>query len=390
MDEQKLRAWWFFRQGLTTIRGSSAEILARTGWARSVGGANPYLTLFARGGLGARQIEADLKNNLIFESPSARGCTYYVPAAHVRLALSLAKKVHEPISSAERALGITEAEIDKLANLALQALGEKELAPEELKPLLGDAVRNFGEEGKKRGVTTDLPGALMRLQVRGQIRRVSTNDRLDNQKFRYVRWDQEGNLMDHDDALAALANLYWDWIGPASLKNFQWFTSCSGKAATIATKDLDLVPVGDDLLIKREHLAEFDAFSAPTKPHYALVSSLDGMALLRRDSVALIDAADQTKKIFTSKGEQTASGLMDLPANPILDRGRVIGWWEFDPEGTGKICWRMFGDVPAGVSECIERTEAMIRDDLGDCRSFSLDSPASRRPLLDWLSGKLN
>src|SRR5207248_8017828 len=53
MDETKLRAWWFCRQGLDgSLKGKRpADILERAGWARSVGGAGPYLTLFARGGV---------------------------------------------------------------------------------------------------------------------------------------------------------------------------------------------------------------------------------------------------------------------------------------------------------------------------------------------------
>ena len=44
------RAWWAHRQGLDgSLAGASPEsVLARSGWARSVAGAGPYLTLFAR------------------------------------------------------------------------------------------------------------------------------------------------------------------------------------------------------------------------------------------------------------------------------------------------------------------------------------------------------
>ncbi len=50
MDTGRLRAWWSFRQGLDgRLNGKSpAEVLAETGWARSVGGAGPYLTQVRR------------------------------------------------------------------------------------------------------------------------------------------------------------------------------------------------------------------------------------------------------------------------------------------------------------------------------------------------------
>src|SRR5882762_12042989 len=62
MDQSKLRAWWSHRQGLDgSLEGkSAAEVLARVGWARSVGGVGPYLTLFSRGGLSRENVDADV------------------------------------------------------------------------------------------------------------------------------------------------------------------------------------------------------------------------------------------------------------------------------------------------------------------------------------------
>jgi hypothetical protein len=73
------------------------------------------------------------------------------------------------------------------------------------------------------------------------------------------------------------------------------------------------------------------------------------------------------------------SGLNDLPSHAILDRGRIVGLWEYDPEAGG-IVWASFGIDDAALREAVARTEAFVRDDLGDARSFSLDSPASRAP----------
>ena len=77
MDHDKLRAWWSHRQGLDgSLSGASAaEVLERSGWARSVGGVGPYLTLFARAQIGREAAEAAVKNLEIHELPAARGCT---------------------------------------------------------------------------------------------------------------------------------------------------------------------------------------------------------------------------------------------------------------------------------------------------------------------------
>src|SRR5258708_30168064 len=86
----KLRAWRWRKQGLDgSLAGqTAAEVLARTGWARSVGGAAPYLTLFARAGLRRAEVDAAVAKLEIHELPCARGCTYVVPAVDYPLALA--------------------------------------------------------------------------------------------------------------------------------------------------------------------------------------------------------------------------------------------------------------------------------------------------------------
>src|SRR5260370_39403290 len=89
MDEAKLRAWWSHRQGLdgTLEAKPAAEVLERTGWARSGGGVGPYLTLFARAGTSREAVDASVAKLEIHELPSARGCTYVLPASDFALGL---------------------------------------------------------------------------------------------------------------------------------------------------------------------------------------------------------------------------------------------------------------------------------------------------------------
>ena len=77
LTPELLRAWAWHRQGLDgTLEGRTPqEVLAAAGWARSVGGANPYLTLFARAGIRRGQVDADVPELRIHELPTARGCT---------------------------------------------------------------------------------------------------------------------------------------------------------------------------------------------------------------------------------------------------------------------------------------------------------------------------
>lgn len=76
--------------------------------------------------------------------------------------------------------------------------------------------------------------------------------------------------------------------------------------------------------------------------------------------------------------------LSDLYSNAILDRGAIIGLWEYDPEGSKLVCCT-FTRPDKSLREQIAVTEEFVRNQLGDARSFSLDSPKSRIPRIQAL-----
>ena len=117
----------------------------------------------------------------------------------------------------------------------------------------------------------------------------------------------------------------------------------------------------------------------PAKPQYALVGSIDSVSLLRRDLPSLLDGADAKRQVMGAKGMCAFGGLADLPSHAILDRGRVIGLWEYDAD-SASIAWCAFVKKDKALEAAVARTEGFVRDELGDARSFSLDSPKSRAP----------
>ena len=78
IGESKLRAWWSHRQGLdTSLNNESArEVLRRTGWARSVGGVGPYLTIFARNGDGREDVDRTAASLEIRELPKCASAAH--------------------------------------------------------------------------------------------------------------------------------------------------------------------------------------------------------------------------------------------------------------------------------------------------------------------------
>ena len=383
MDIAKLRAWWAHRQGLDgSLAGATpAEVLERAGWARSVGGANPYLTLFARAGTSRSIAEAAHASLSIHELPSARGCTYVLPADDFALALTVGQEFGAEAAMAKKFLAVTDDEVDKLCQAVLDALSDSDKDPAALRSELGDAVRSLGDAGKKRGLTTTLPLALGKLQSLGLIRRVPVEGRLDTQRYSYTRWDDgpfAGGMqaVTLEDPSVQLARRYFSWIGPAKLEHFRWFSGLGVGATKAALEPLDLVDLGDGWLIAPPDRDDFEAFEVPSTPQYALIAGLDSLVLLRRDAASLVDAPIGGNKRDVAGA---ALGSPDLENNAIVDRGRIIGLWEYDT-ASQSIVWVTSEPADEDLRAAVMRTEAFIRDELGDARSMSLDSPKAREP----------
>ena len=132
--------------------------------------------------------------------------------------------------------------------------------------------------------------------------------------------------------------------------------------------------------------ADREALEAKAKPdqRVALVSSLDALFLLRRSITAYLDPQDVAREIRGEKQLYQLGGITDLMFNAILRGGRLIGLWEYDP-ATEAIAWMSFVKKDPAMEQAVAATREMICGELGDARSFSLDSPKSRQPRIDWL-----
>ena len=389
----QLRAWWAHRQGLDgSLDGASpADVLARAGWARSVGGVGPYLTLFSRAGTSRAAADAAVAKLAIHELPAARACTYVVPADDFALALALAEAMGDQEMKVALKLGVTEREIDKLCTAVLDAVDKTPRSPDEIRAATGDASRSLGDAGKKKGMSSTLPIALGRLQRAGELRRVPVNGRLDQQRYSYVRWTpnpRKRSPFDATQAYTALAGRFFRWAGPATVAEWQWYSGLGVKASAAILAPLGLVtaPGTSDRLLFPDDAEALRTFKGPKGAQYALVSSLDPLVATRRNLASHLDDADVARQVVNDKLPVSLGSLSDLPSDAIVDRGRVIGLWEFDPEKE-QVVWATFdGARPPALRAVVTRTETYVRDELGDARSFSLDSPNSRKPRLQALA----
>ena len=118
-------------------------------------------------------------------------------------------------------------------------------------------------------------------------------------------------------------------------------------------------------------------FKPPKEARYSLLGSIDSLFL--RDFKETLDAKDLERKVRVDSGMKAIEALTDMPSHAIVDRGRLVGLWEYDP-ATESIAWLAFVKKDKALQEAVTRTENFVRDQLGDARSFSLDSPKSRAP----------
>ena len=385
MDTATQRAWSWHKQGLDgQLTGStSAEIFTKSGWARSVGGANPYLTLFSRAGIRRDAADADVAAVRIHELPTARGCTYVLGADDFAWGLTLGRAAAESTVKILDKLGVDRQEVDELEakTLALlqdaAATGHGALDPKQLRDSLGDAVRSLGGEGKKKGASTTLPAVLGLLQADGRIRRVPVNGRLDQQRYAYTAWGLAPAPQTPEQARATLMGRYLGWTGGATLKQTQWFTAftvAQTKAALAAAQAVEV----DGLWMLHADVDARENYTAPREEQIQLLAGTDALFLLRRNAASYFAQDDQDRQLLT----QQLALQADLPDHPIVDRGRIIGLWQYDP-GNERIAHWLFNGPTKAVTHRIKAVEAFIREDLGDFRSFSLDSPSSRQKRID-------
>lgn len=387
----KLRAYLTHRQGLLEFNKlSNHDVLKQFGWARSVGGHNAYMTLFARNQSSKEQTEADAKASNIYEFASARGCTYFLPSDDFQVGIKCGQGFNDAssIRTAKNKLGFTDENLVELKAGIVSALKNGALDTNGLKKELGDLVINFGELGKKVGQTTSLSLGLLSLQAEAQIRRVPKGWALEAQTYLYELF-KDGPVVDDsyskDQAYQDLAERFWQWNGMASLEHFQWFSGLGVGASKAATGHLNLVPVeGTNLLIHEDDVDEYRRFEVPSKPIYRLISNLDGLFLHRRDVQMFVDPADRERQVPTEKGTGSLLKAQDLHNHAIIDRGRIVGLWEYEVS-SASLAYALFVPMNDALDAEIRRTESFIRDQLGDCRCFSLDSPKSRQAAIDAL-----
>lgn len=358
------------------LTGSPADVLAATGWSRSIGGCEPYLALGLRGGHDVATIEAAVRDGDVQIVPSVRGCIYLVPAAHVPLALRIARRLSERRNARDlEKAGVDPGELDDLGAAVLDALAGGPLTTAGVRGALPDgAIRSTGPAGKKVGITSTLPPTLRQLEFAGQIVRTPVDGRVDHEKY---SWRLAATPIDTEGDAAAdnaeLAALFVRWAGPATIDEFAAWTGLGKRdaKAAIAAAGLDAVEV--------EGIG--DAWVHPDAPPvgtpasaYAWLPAMDNHFAFRSSGAVVADARlhDVEMALFgMGKARTFATANQPLDRTLSLD-GRVVGVWAWSPEKQA-IETHVLTDDTAGLDAGRAHATAVF-EALGHAKAFSIDT----------------
>jgi hypothetical protein len=392
IDLDRARAHWHRRQGLAEpMKGPLEEIVAATGWPRTLGGADVYLAIRARApGMRRSDLDEAVAQSRLQVIPAVRGCIYLVPRASVPLLLRIADEQSSKRSERDlEKVGVPRTEIAAVGEAVVAALKKGPLSTDGLRRALPpDVVRSLGDQGKKVGISSTLPPALRHLEFEGRIERTQENGRLDNERYAWrlvkkspftgakVPADPEGRY-------AALARMFFQHAGPASAKDFASWAGLSQRDARSAIERAPLAPVAvdgyaDDAFALEEDLRALRE-AAPATSAVSLLSFEDNFVVLHGGPALLIDPKHHSRKtaVWGQTKGTTLGDAKHIAMRTVFDGDRMVGMWEFDPEKEA-IVFGLFEPPKPAQKRAIEALAsdlgAFLRDDVGHAKSFSLDT----------------
>jgi hypothetical protein len=379
-------------QGLPPQPGAPlVETLSRTGFIRTLGGADVYLAARARiDGLTRGDLDASVSRGELQVVPAVRGCIYLVAREHVPLALRVADLLSRARNQRDHLkAGIRAGEIDALATAVLDTLRSRgPLGTDGLRKALPEgAVRSLGDAGKKVGISSPLPGALRQLEFAGKVERTLDGGRLDTERYLWrvaPRSPFEGARLPEDpiDLYAQCASIFFRGAGLSTARTFAGWCGISLGEAQQAIDRAPLVPVavegaaegGFMLAELRGLLDRTDA----AKDAIAFLPFADNLVALHDGAAAMVDAANWATPVpVWGRGKSDLGAARHMHMRSLVADGRIAGLWEYDPDAKA-IVLGWFSGVSNALRTRVQKEAVAIArflsHDVGHGRSFTLDT----------------
>lgn len=342
IDLARARAHWHARAGLAAaFPGAADDVIARTGWLRTLGGVDVYLSARARvPGLARTDLDALVDASRVRVVPAARGGLYLVPAAHVPLALHVASAAWRKTTAKELTkAGAGWKEIEALGAEIVKVLAAGSTTTDRLRKALPDGA---------------VPIALRHLELEQRIERTLDGGRVDTERYLWrLARGKPGRVP--DDPHAALARIFAGFAGPFPLADFAGWAGLSQRDARAAIARAGLAPLevdgyAEEAWIVPEDLAELARAAEPSA------------------AVSLLGFEDHYLAKLTE--------ATNLASRAVIVGGQLAGIWEMDPDA-GQVLWATFAPAPRAARAEIDRlaTEtARFLGEVGHARRAALDT----------------
>ncbi|REG29453.1 winged helix DNA-binding protein [Archangium gephyra] len=389
---ERVRAHWHRKQGLAEpLRTSVEEVVASTGWLRTLGGVDAYLAARARvPGLKRQQLDEAVAQSRLQVVPAVRGCMYLVPRPEVPLVLRIAEEQHRKKADREyEKAGIEPRELADVGEAVLKALRKGPLSTDALRKALPEGtVRALGDKGKKVGISSTLPPALRHLEFEGKLERTQEGGRLDTERYLWrlpAKNVFTGAKVPAEpvERHARIASLFFKQAGPTPLESFTTWAALSQREARAALEKLPLVPVAvegveDGLWVMEEELAALRE-PVPASESLAMLAFEDSYLAFHGGPALFTDPKHHARKVpvwGNTKGG-TLGDARYLFMRPLLDGDRLVGFWEYDVDA-GAVVFGTFDKLAPKRRKAVEALAAdvatFLREEVGHAHSFSLDS----------------
>jgi hypothetical protein len=399
IDLGRARAHWHQRQGLAAAPAKAAkveEVVAATGWPRTLGGADVYLAVRARlPGMSRKTLDDAVAGSRLQVIPAVRSSVYLVPRPEVPLVLRVAEEQYRRRTERElQKAGVDEKEITTLGTEVVKVLRNGPLSQDGLRQALPEgSIRNLGERGKKAGMSSPLPTALRYLEFEGKVERTLEGTRLDSERYEWrlpAKNPFTGVKVPSDpvDRHAAIARRFFQSAGPATWRELSNWTALAQKDASEAMARLPLAPViiegyADDAFVLEDDLPALRA-PAPAAKTFSFLAFEDNFIVLHGGPAAFVDPRHHGRSIpvWGTTRATTLGQATHMSMRALADGDQIGGLWEYDPDAK-RVVFGTFDPLPPARRKIVEgQAEELgrfLREELGHARSFVLDTESALR-----------
>ena len=302
------------------------------------------------------EVEAAIAEKKIIRTWSMRGTWHFVPPSEVRWMLSLYPE--SPIPSYQRSYGLTEQTLEKGLDMIRKAFkGEEALTYREI----GNILAKSGVAELKK---TDVQRHIARRA--GKMGIICFSKQVGNQPaFRLLNaMVPKTDEHTREAALAKFAKVYFESHGPATLKDFTWW---SGLRVSEARAGIEMVrsSLNEAVVDGKAYLmSKRKAHASRDESRVHLLPSFDEYLISYSDRSAALMERDDAKKIISG------STFFFLPT--VIADGKVVGTWRRSSAKKGSMVsvkpFRKFtSEETSGLKEEVNRyggfleTEALLR-----------------------------